>query len=149
MPLPDFRADGWLPEGHHSTTWEEVSSRFAGEFGSRREQLLMLLLEWRDFVQAKGMGGLLILNGSFISHKEEPGDFDCLFIYNTVTAKIIEEDEEALELLSYDRCKAKGYGDIFALSEIAVREYPQFCRLDMFDSDKVTKKSKGVVEIKI
>ncbi len=149
MPLPDFRADGWLPEGHHPATWGEITSQFGGEVGSRRKHLLMLLFQWRDAVRAKGMGGLLILNGSFISRKEEPGDFDCLFIYNAITAKLIEEDEEALELLSYDHCKAKGYGDIFTLSETAVREFPQFCHLDMFDSDKVTKKSKGVLEIEI
>jgi hypothetical protein len=62
---------------------------------------------------------------------------------------LIEADEAALELLSYERCKAKGYGNIFTLSEAAVREFPKFCHLDMFDSDKVTRKPKGVVEVEI
>jgi len=149
MALPDFREDGWLPEGHHPTTWDEIATRFGGEAGSRRAQLVLLLLQWRDAVQAKGMGGLLILNGSFISRKEKPGDFDCLFIYNAAAAQLIEENDEALDLLSYERCKAKGYGDIFTFSEAAVRAFPRFCHLDMFDTDKVTKQSKGVVEVEI
>jgi hypothetical protein len=149
MTLPAFRADGWLPEGHHQTTWAEVAERFGGTPRSRRNRLLRLLFEWRDSLRKKSMGGLLILDGSFISRKAEPGDFDCLFVYDAATAKVIEEDEQALDLLSYERCKARGYGDIFALSEAAVREYPKFCHLDMFDADKVTKAFKGVVEIKI
>jgi hypothetical protein len=24
VALPEFREDGWLPEGHHAVTWEEV-----------------------------------------------------------------------------------------------------------------------------
>lgn len=149
MALPDYREDGWLPEGHHHTTWEEIAARFGGEPGSRRARLLTLLVQWRDAVRAKGMGGLLILNGSFISRKEEPGDFDCLFIYDDATARLIEKDDAALELLSYERSKEKGYGDIFCLSEAAVREFPKFCHLDMFDTDKVNKKPKGVVELQL
>ncbi len=95
------------------------------------------------------MGGLLILNGSFISRKGEPGDFDCLFVYDNATARMIENDDEALELLSYERSKEKGYGDIFCLSSDAVRIFPTFCHLDMFDTDKVSKRPKGVVELEI
>ena len=73
MALPQFREDGWLPAGHHRTTWGEIALRFGGEPGSRRERLFLLLLQWRDAVRAKGMGGLLILNGSFISRKIDPG----------------------------------------------------------------------------
>ena len=36
MALPAFREDGWLPEGHHAATWQEVALRFGGEPSSRR-----------------------------------------------------------------------------------------------------------------
>ncbi len=98
MALPEFREDGWLPEGHHKTTWDEVAIRFGGKPSSRRARLSTLLVQWHDAIRAKGMGGLLILNGSLIPRKEEPGDFDCLFIYNDSTARLIEEDAEALEI---------------------------------------------------
>ena len=31
MALPDFRDDGWLPAGHHPTTWEELVVVFGGQ----------------------------------------------------------------------------------------------------------------------
>lgn len=37
MPIPSFRADGWLPDGHHIATWEEIIERFRGEAQSRRK----------------------------------------------------------------------------------------------------------------
>ncbi len=80
MPLPEFRPNDWLPEGHHPTTWDEIAARFGGPPGSRRAAVLSGLLEWRDAVRAKGMGGRLILDGSFISKKAAPGDFDLFFL---------------------------------------------------------------------
>ncbi len=80
MPLPEFRPDGWLPEGHHPTTWDEIAARFGGPLSSRRAAVLSGLLEWRAAMRAKGMGGRLILDGSFISEKAAPGDFDLFFL---------------------------------------------------------------------
>ena len=40
MPLPDFRSDGWLPEGHHAATREEIIAVFGGEPGSHRAVLM-------------------------------------------------------------------------------------------------------------
>jgi hypothetical protein len=54
MALPDYREDGWLPDGHHQSTWSEISTGFGGEPGSRRERLSALLIQWRDAVRAKG-----------------------------------------------------------------------------------------------
>jgi len=48
MPLPEFRPDGWLPEGHHPTTWDEIAARFGGPPGSHRAAVLSGLLDWRD-----------------------------------------------------------------------------------------------------
>ena len=36
MPVPEFRPDGWLPEGHHPATWDEITVRFGGVSGCRR-----------------------------------------------------------------------------------------------------------------
>jgi hypothetical protein len=80
LPIPPFRADGWLPVGHHPATWEEVVARFGGGSGSRRALLTAKLLELRDALRACGVVGVLLLNGSYVSAKEEPGDFDLLLI---------------------------------------------------------------------
>ena len=116
MPLPEFRPDGWLPEGHHSTTWDEITARFGGASGSRRAAVLSGLLAWRAAVRAKGMGGLLILDGSFISQKAVPGDFDCIFVYDEASLTVLVQDGEASDLLGHTTIKERFGGDVFVYS---------------------------------
>jgi hypothetical protein len=80
LPIPPFREDGWLPVGHHPATREEIVTRFGGSPGSPRASLTAKLLAWRDAVRACGVVAVLLLNGSYVSAKEEPGDFDVLLI---------------------------------------------------------------------
>ena len=117
MSIPALRDFGWLPEGHHPATWEQIADRFGGDPSSRHDAVLSGLLRWRDDVRGKGIGGRLILNGSFISAKEEPGDFDAIFVYNRATAGLIAQDKSALILLDSAHCKANYGGDLWAFSE--------------------------------
>jgi hypothetical protein len=146
MAIPKFRDDGWLPEGHHPAQWEEVIAVFGGQPGSRRAQILSKLLSWRDEARQRGISGRLILDGSFISAKETPGDFDALLIYDEHVEAILAQDAEARALLDHDRCKEKGF-DLFVFSAAAARKFPEWTHLDMFDRDKVTGRRKGVLEV--
>ncbi len=145
MPLPEFREDGWLPRGHHQATREEIESLFGGQPGSQRAKVLSNLLHWRDAIRAKKLSGLLILNGSFISQKVAPGDFDCIFVYDEIGLEILKSDLEAQALLNYTQCKTDWQGDIFAFAETALRRFPQMSLFDMFDNDKRTGMPKGCV----
>lgn len=147
MSVPEFRPDGWLPEGHHPATWDEIAARFGGAPGSRRAAVLSGLLQWRDAVRAKGMGGLAILDGSFISEKAAPGDFDCIFVYNEATRMILAQDVEASDLFRHTTIKNRFGGDVFVYSYTSVRDSPAFCRTDGFDYERVTRKPKGVIEV--
>lgn len=80
MSMPEFREDGWLPEGHHPATWDEIESVFGGETGSRRALLTKQLLTLRDGLRICKIFGTILLDGSYISAKKEPGDFDVLLI---------------------------------------------------------------------
>jgi hypothetical protein len=62
-----------LPEGVHVATWEEVVERFG--WNPRRRRLLDGLA---DAIELLGRAGCrsIWLNGSFVTTKEEPGDFD-------------------------------------------------------------------------
>ena len=148
MALPPFRDDGWLPEGHHSTTWEDIIAVFGGDVESQRSRVLNNLLIWRNAVQQVGLSGLLILDGSFISQKIAPGDFDAIFICDEICESILLEDSLAKELTDYQRCKEKGWGDIVTFGESTVRRFPLFCRLDGFDLDKKGV-PKGVLEVRL
>lgn len=147
MPLPQFREDGWLPQGHHATTWEEITARFGGQIGSRRDAVLSSLLKWREAARAKGMAGLVILNGSFISGKEAPGDFDLVFLYNEATEALVKTDAEARALTDMQSCHQAGFrGDIFALPLSLQKLSPMLGGTDMFDKDRQGT-LKGVVEV--
>ncbi len=148
MTIPAFREDGWLPEGHHNATWEEIIERFSGALGSQRNNVMQQLISWRDALRAKGISGRLILNGSFISAKIAPNDFDALFIWDVNAREIIENDSEAKGLIDYLACKQSGF-DLLAFAEDVLAAYPNWVPLDAFDRDKLTGVYKGVLEVRL
>lgn len=72
--LPAFDSEtGRLPEGVHQASWDEVVERFG--WNPRRRQLLDGLADAVEVLAAAGCRRLW-LNGSFVTAKEEPADFD-------------------------------------------------------------------------
>jgi hypothetical protein len=72
--IPPFDPEtGRLPEGEHEATWDEVVDRLG--WTARRRQLLDGLAEAVELLAAAGCGRLW-LNGSFVTAKHEPVDFD-------------------------------------------------------------------------
>lgn len=72
--LPEFTRDGFLPKGIYECTWAQFADRYGTN--DRRRQLLrniQFLLE-----QARRqMGNVdIYVGGSFVTSKEQPGDFD-------------------------------------------------------------------------
>jgi len=149
LAIPAFREDGWLPEGHFQATWEETEARFGGEAGSRRRELFERLTGWRDTLRRFRIAGVLVLDGSFASAKELPGDVDAIFVSDVDSLESISAEPEAANLLSYVRMKELGFGDLFFFTETAVRDFPALCRLDGFDVDSRTGKSKGVLRVRV
>jgi hypothetical protein len=80
VAIPEFWDDGWLPEGHWPATWEEIEARFGDQDGGRRALLTSKLLALRDGLRSAGVTGRMILDGSYVSAKSEPGDFDVLVV---------------------------------------------------------------------
>lgn len=144
MPLPEFREDGWLPEGHYDASWEEVADRFGGSAGSRRERVLRGLLDWKDRAREKGVSGLLVLNGSFILAEGNPSDFDALLVFDAHVRELLENDLETERLLNYSHCKSRGF-DLLILSATVVHNDPGM--IQVWDRDKRTGKPKGVLEV--
>lgn len=72
--IPPFDRDtGNLPAGVHDAAWSEVKARF-GET-SRRKQLLRGLEQALRQLAAAGCSSVL-LDGSFVTAKAEPNDYD-------------------------------------------------------------------------
>lgn len=148
MALPDFRDDGWLPPGHHQITWDELIANFGGTPDSPRQAILQRVILWRDRARSHGLTGRLLLNGSFISTKPAPGDFDAIFVGAEGVEERLATNPEAQLLLNYLVCKELYGGDLLFFSEAACRKYPEFCRLDGFDYSK-NMTPKGLVELTV
>jgi len=71
--LPPFTEGGVLPPGQHVATWEEVSARFGST--RRRRRLLDGLLRATTSLRAGGAIWVW-LDGSFVTAKPDPEDFD-------------------------------------------------------------------------
>jgi len=86
--IPPFDPDtGRLPEGVHDASWEEVVERFG--WNHRRHQLLEGLAEAIELLARAGCRRLW-LNGSFVTVKDEPGDFDACWDIESVDLDAID-----------------------------------------------------------
>lgn len=86
--LPPFDPDtGRLPEGEHVATWEEVLDRLGWNQGRRR--LLDGLAEAIGLLAEAGCRQIW-LNGSFVTAKDEPGDFDACWDTDGVDLDLLD-----------------------------------------------------------
>jgi transcriptional regulator with XRE-family HTH domain len=71
--IPEFDPAGNLPAGIHEATWDELATRY-GTTANRRRLLDELKLALESLRNAGCRRAYL--NGSFVTAKDEPGDFD-------------------------------------------------------------------------
>lgn len=95
--LPPFRPDGYLPEGVYVCSEAEVLFRF-GSSSRRRRRLVLRLRRWTELGRQVGARRLLV-DGSFVTAKEEPHDIDSvIFLPEDFTRQLEREFAPALEL---------------------------------------------------
>lgn len=89
MPIPPFNKHGFLPEGIHTATIEEVEARFARfQTSSQRYEIFS---RFRDFVAAAAKTSIvqaLIVDGRFVTDKEEPGDIDVIVVLPAIMISV-------------------------------------------------------------
>jgi hypothetical protein len=122
LAIPDFREDGWLPVGHHTATWEEVSERFDGTAGGRRAILTERLLKLRDDLRACGVSGIIVLDGSYISAKLEPGDFDLLLIAPADIQVRKDTNPSLADILDAEASEQRGYSLFYIPDDSPMQE---------------------------
>ena len=95
--IPPFRNDGYLPEGLYLASEAEVTFRL-GTSSRRRRRLILRLRRWIEL--AREIGALrLLIDGSFVTAKEEPHDIDVVVLLPLDFEQQIEEGSpSALEL---------------------------------------------------
>ena len=139
LPPPDEH--GRLPPGIHLASWAEVESRCGGT--SWRDRLLRGLWEALSLLKAAGCS-VAYIDGSFVTAKEEPGDFDACWDERGV-------DADALDPVLLDftnrraRQKARFGGELFPCCVPANGAGLSF--LEFFQIDKATGDPKGVIAV--
>jgi len=142
MTIPDFNDDGLLPPGVHRATRAEVEMRY-GWCEHRRDLLAGLRLALGDLKRAGC--GRVFLDGSFVTAKETPNDFDLVWDTAGVT---VADLHPALRMLAPPRFgqQARYRGDILPNVQEASSGQPF---IDFFQVDKNSMKPKGIIEIEL
>jgi hypothetical protein len=140
----EFDSSENLPGGVHECTWEEVVRRFG--WNGRRRHLLGGLKRALEALKVAGCSRAYI-DGSFVTAKEEPGDFDGCWESNGVD--VTRLDPVLLET-GWPRLaqKVKYFGEMFPASgtaELTTRR----TFLEFFQTDKNTGEAKGIVMIDV
>lgn len=141
--LPPLNASGTLPPGVHWADWDDVQHRFGSTEHRRR-----LLAGLRAALAALKIAGCraLYLDGSFVTSKATPNDYDACWDVAGVDPKQLDP-----VLLTFDPGrmlqKAKYGGELFPASWAANQAGQPF--LNFFQVDKLTGDPKGIVAINL
>lgn len=143
--------DGVLPEGIFDCTFEEIDQRFGGfQRSDQRIKLTIKLKAYLEEVRSSGLADTVIVDGSFVTAKEEPDDVDLLvalkpglvwaslrpFEYNAISKRMVKQAYRF---------------DVFAHPE----DSPQYREVLAFfhdirpDAGYTTKLRKGVLRVRL
>ncbi|MGH3114465.1 MAG: DUF6932 family protein [Gaiellaceae bacterium] len=141
MTIPPFGEGGNLPPGIHEATWEEIIARVGGT--AWRRELLAGLQAALENLREAGCRRVYI-DGSFVTAKEEPGDFDACWEIAGVDADLLDP-----VLLDFSNARAaqkeRFRGELFPAEASADPYGTRF--LDYFQRDKLTAEPKGIVAL--
>ena len=81
MPIPELNSEGLLPKGLFERDLPEMRVRFGAFSGSdRRPKLFARLEELLRVMRITGLFEELIIDGSFVTSKEQPNDVDLIAV---------------------------------------------------------------------
>lgn len=139
--IPEFEAGGNLPPGVHWATWEE----FCNRFGTTPWRLKLIAGLRAALESLRGAGcSTTYVDGSFVSSKAVPGDFDaCWEVAGVDPTKL----DSVLLTFAGGRAaqKAKYGGELFPADARAGSGGTTF--LDFFQTDKDSGTRKGIVAL--
>ena len=141
--IPPFDNHGLLPTGIHEATWSEVVSRFGGS--DRRLALLAGLNRALTVLRSAGCKRVYI-DGSFVTAKVEPEDFDACWDPDGVDYRRI--DPVLYDFEAGRRAQKRKYlGELFPTPFQAGPK--GLTILEFFQLDAISSRSKGIVVISL
>ncbi len=140
--IPEFNDEGNLPEGIHNSSLQEFKERFC--YNPKRAWLtdgLDLLLS----NLTKAGCARVFIDGSFVTAKKIPGDYDLLWSLDVQHPERIDPVLLDCEPANKAMAEARYRGDIFPAEIMEGGSGKPF--LEFFQTDKNTGSKKGIVEI--
>jgi hypothetical protein len=144
MTIPDFNENGTLPQGLFSVSWEEFEMHFG--INHKRKQLIKGLKRAIQEFRVAG-GKTLYLDGSFVSDKKNPDDFDACYSLNEIDPDILDPILLDCTRPGRQKQKAKYEGEFFPGTIPADMVGTRF--IDFFQKDKRTGLPKGIIILSI
>ena len=138
--IPPFRPDGNLPPGIHDAIWQEAAERFG--VNPYRIELLRGLLAALQILRQAGCLKIY-LDGSFVSGKEAPNDFDMAWETENVKEELLSPIFLEFSNLRQSQKQAFG-GEFFPADWLADRQGRTY--LEFFQTD-LEGNPKGIVAI--
>lgn len=143
MTIPSFDENGNLPPGVHWATWDEFKQRFGVTL--RRSRMIEGLKQAMEALKASGCRRIYV-NGSFVTDKLNPGDFDACWDSETVDFRLLRMlAPTLLDMNDKRRGQKAQYGGEFFQSDWIVDEAGKTA-LDLFQTDKQQQR-KGIIAI--
>ena len=141
--LPSFDKNGNLPPGIHWATWDELVAYFGSS--ARRQRLLDGLYEALRLLREAGCQAVYI-NGSFVTTKEFPGDFDACWDIEGVDADRL--DPVFLDFSNSRAAQKERFGGELFPAQLT-EGVTGTIFLEFFQMDRNTGQPKGIVAIRL
>jgi hypothetical protein len=141
--IPEWLTSGDLPPGVHFASWREIEDRLS--FNRRRKELLAAFRRACNELQNAGCR-LVYLDGSFVTRKQHPGDFDACWDVQNV-------DDKKLDPVFWDFSRGRAAQKLRFLGEFFPAQLPGGATgrafVDFFQVNKFTGEPKGILAIRL
>jgi hypothetical protein len=141
--IPKWLGNGDLPPGVHFAVWAEIEGRLG--FNPRRRRLLRGFREACEELR-KARCRLVYLDGSFVTRKAHPRDFDACWDVQNV-------DDEKLDPVFWDFSQGRAAQKQRFLGEFFPAQLPEGATgrafVNFFQVNKVTGGPKGILAIRL
>ena len=141
--ITGWSTNGDLPSGVHFATWRELEDRLS--FNLRLHRMLGGYQQACDELRKAGCR-LVYLDGSFVTRKEHPGDFDACWDVRNV-------DDARLDPVFWDFSRGRAAQKQRFLGEFFPAQLPEGATgrafVDFFRVNKTTGEPKGILAIRL
>jgi hypothetical protein len=141
--IPRWSTNGDLPPGVHFATWPELEDRLA--FNPRRHRMLAGFRQACEELRKAGCR-LVYLDGSFVTRKERPGDFDACWDVQNV-------DDARLDPVFLDFSRGRAAQKQRFLGELFPAQLPEGATgrafVDFFQVNRMSGEPKGILAIRL